>query len=365
MQNSAYYCHVNAIERVIAALNHQEPDRVPIWTLIDSSAVMRHFAPTDVDPTPLRDRSNSNSPLMAEVTAAALEGLGIDATFLVGMGLYNPFPREAATFQVLGSGSEGFTSIEDVRAYTPEMPTYEEIEAETVDRFRKFERLLGPDVFLVDQGGVSFDWAHNIIGLDLFCLALYDAPSDITRILEAFTERERIKAQVYANNELSSAYQIGGDIAGKNGVFFSPDYIRREIMPLFKRQIEPLKEKGIKIIYHSDGNIMEILDDLVDAGIDGLNPIETTAGMDLGLIKKRYGKNLVLIGNVDANIMTFGTPEEVAEDVRRCIRDAAAGGGFCLDTGAGEIMPGYPVENVIRFCEAAYEYGKYPLGSAL
>ena len=94
-----------------------------------------------------------------------------------------------------------------------------------------------------------------------------------------------------------------------------------------------------------------MLDDLIDAGIDALNPIETTAGMDMGLIRKRYGKNLALVGNVDANVMALGTVADVEREVQRCL-DETGGIGLLADSGAGELGPGFKVENVVAMCQA-------------
>jgi uroporphyrinogen decarboxylase len=132
-------------------------------------------------------------------------------------------------------------------------------------------------------------------------------------------------------------------------------------VPRLRKQLEPLKQAGIKVAYHSDGDITEIIDGLIDAGVDAINPIEPTSGMDLGALKKRYGRNLVFIGNVDANVMTMGNPAGVQREVRRCIREAAGGGGLFIDTGAGELMPWFPLDNILAMCRAVQDFGRYPL----
>jgi len=351
-------------ERVAAALNHEEPDRVPIWTLIDSAAVLRHFAPAGFDFSPLTEGQDSARPPLLELTARAARGLGIDVTFLCGTYALNPFPGESAEVFTRGAPDGPFKTVADLAGFTPEIPAYEDVAERFVERFRQAERLFQPDTMLVVQGGASLEWGHGTLGLEMFSTAIYDAPSDVGRILDACSERERIMAQIYADHRLAPAYQISCDIACKGRTFFSPDFLRRELIPRLKREIEPVKQAGIKVILHSDGDLTGILDDLVDAGIDGLNPIEPTAGMDLARVKKRYGKNLVLVGNADPNILTFGTRAQVEDEVRRCIRDAAPGGGYFLDTGAGEIMPIFPVENVICLCEAVRKYGRYPIDGA-
>jgi uroporphyrinogen decarboxylase len=107
---------------------------------------------------------------------------------------------------------------------------------------------------------------------------------------------------------------------------------------------------------------MEILDDLVEAGIDGLNPIDPSAEMDIGFIKQTYGDKLILVGNVDGSrILPFGTPDEVIEEVASCIRLASPGGGHFIQCGCGELMPDVPLENALAYFGAVKEFGKYPI----
>lgn len=122
-----------------------------------------------------------------------------------------------------------------------------------------------------------------------------------------------------------------------------------------------LIDAGIKVIFHSDGNLWQILDDLLNAGIDGLNPIEPLAGMDLGKLKRRYGKRLVLVGGIDCSVLLpLGTPEQIHNAVKEAIRVAAPGGGFFIGS-SSEITPSTPLENVLAFFEACRTHGRYPV----
>jgi len=347
-------------ERVLAALNHEEPDRVPIWTLIDNTDVLRHFTPPDFDDGPLvRDEAGTHKALL-DVTVRAAKGLRLDVTFLCDTWLMNPFPRENTDIQAYGATRSEFRSVADLAGFTPEIKPYEELVGPFVKTFNEIASEFAPEVLLVSQGSSCVEGAHNAVGLELFSVAIYDAPGDVGRILDAYTEQQRIKAQIYADHKLAPAYQVSCDIAFKGSTLFSPEFLRRELAPRLAREIEPVKQAGIKVILHSDGDVTGVLDDLIETGIDGLNPLEPTAGMDLAAIKRRYGRNLVLVGNADPNLVTFGSPETIDAEVRRCIGAAARGGGYFFDTGAGEIMPGFPAENVLRMCEAVRRFGRYP-----
>jgi uroporphyrinogen decarboxylase len=164
-----------------------------------------------------------------------------------------------------------------------------------------------------------------------------------------------------AREQLAPLFFIGDDIAYKNGLLFSPKFLRETFLPCLRACCEPLNNAGIKVIYHSDGNLMEIVDDLLEAGIAGLNPIETIAGMDLGVMKKRYGKNLILVGGIDCSqLIPLGTVADIRAAVKEAMRVAAPGGGLFIGS-TSEIVPATPLENVVAFYEACREFGRYPI----
>jgi uroporphyrinogen-III decarboxylase len=335
--------------------------------LIHNSAALRHFATVETDYDAL-----ARDPITLEFTKAhwdplmrlhidAAKALGIDVIFMVAGSPINPFTREVTETKSESKWDTDYLSLDDVSSYSPNMPQYDDLVRWYVPLMRKAVAMGGEDVMVVDQQGTCLETAWGTLGLQTFSMAMYDAPGEISRIIEEAAEAHRVFAQVYADHAISFAYQVSGDIAYKGTTMFSPDFMRREYFPRLAYQFEPLKEAGIKITYHTDGDVTDIIDDLIEAGVDALNPIEPTSGMDLAAIKRRYGKNLVLVGNVDANVMTMGTPSDVVRDVKRCLRDGGPGGGLFIDTGAGEIMPWYPLENVIAMCAAVHDCGGYPI----
>ena len=116
------------------------------------------------------------------------------------------------------------------------------------------------------------------------------------------------------------------DLGYKNGLFFSLDIYRNVLKPAHKRACDWAHERGVKVMLHSCGNIMEVIPDLIDAGFDGLNPLETKAGMDLIEVKKMYGSQLVLQGGIDVRKMTQA--DQIEEEVRTKITAAKVGGGY-------------------------------------
>ena len=118
---------------------------------------------------------------------------------------------------------------------------------------------------------------------------------------------------------------------------------------------------GALCIKHSDGNLMKILDMIIETGIDGINPIDPIAGMNIQKIKKMYGNRVCIIGNIDCgDLLTNGTPEQVIKAVKMCIKTASPGGGHILSS-SNSIHSGVKPENFLAMVEAAKKYGKYPV----
>ena len=139
------------------------------------------------------------------------------------------------------------------------------------------------------------------------------------------------------------------------------EHFVRHVIPVLKDLVDEAQRGGGKVAKHTDGNIYPILDLIVDTGIDGLHPIDPNAGMDLGDVKQKYGDRVCLMGNVDcAEILTWGTVEEVRDDVRRCLRQAAAGGGYICSS-SNSIHSAVKPKNYAALVSAIREYGHYPI----
>jgi uroporphyrinogen decarboxylase len=152
------------------------------------------------------------------------------------------------------------------------------------------------------------------------------------------------------------------DLGTQNGPLFSrQDYIKF-IKPYEKRMIEQIKKyTDAKIYRHCCGSIYEFIPDLIEIGVDILNPVQPLArDMDLKRLKKEFGKDIVFFGGVDIQQLLYKPVEEVKLGVRDAIHSLGSGGGYILGP-SHNIEPDTPVENVVAMYEAALEYGQYPL----
>ena len=153
---------------------------------------------------------------------------------------------------------------------------------------------------------------------------------------------------------------LEGDLAFNISTLMSPDQYRKFIKPYHEEIVSFCHEKGMKAVKHSDGNLWPILDDLVEAGFDGIHPFQPQC-MDIKEAKAHLTGKATVVGNIDCSfLLPFGTVEEVEKTVRETIAAAAPGGGYIISS-SNSIHPGCKPENYIAMVKAARKYGAYPI----
>ena len=147
---------------------------------------------------------------------------------------------------------------------------------------------------------------------------------------------------------------VHDDMVWTEGAIFSPDWYRRFVFPNYKRLLAPLIESGKKVIFTSDGNYTEFIDDIAATGVSGFVLEPTT---DMAHIARAYGKTHVFIGNADTRILLYGTREEIRAEVKRCMDIGKECPGFFMAVG-NHIPPNTPVENALCYNEAYEELSR-------
>jgi uroporphyrinogen decarboxylase len=152
---------------------------------------------------------------------------------------------------------------------------------------------------------------------------------------------------------------VSEDMGSQTGLMFSPELIREHLFPGMKRMIDLAHGAGVYVFHHNDGAIMRILPELVDLGIDLLNPIQWRAkGMDRVKLKAEYGNRLVFHGGMDnQEILPFGSVDDVRKEVRDNLELLGKGGGYILAP-CHNIQPVTPVENILAMYETCYLEGR-------
>jgi uroporphyrinogen decarboxylase len=229
--------------------------------------------------------------------------------------------------------------------------------------YSAFERigfLLPPNVRAIAILGKIFTCVWWLMGFEGMSLALADDPDLVPTVFEKVG---KFQFRVFENMLRFDSIGViwhADDIAYSTALLVSPRILRAHLFPRYKEMNRIAHERGVLAVYHSDGALQQVMEDIIDCQFDGLNPIEPKA-MDINEVKRKYGARISLLGNIDLGYtLTRGTPEEVKAEVRQRIHDLAPGGGYAV--ASSNSVPEYvPLANYNALRQAAFEYGCYPI----
>jgi uroporphyrinogen decarboxylase len=213
-------------------------------------------------------------------------------------------------------------------------------------------------------GGVVYEICWYMRGLERWFIDMMENPAFCEALLDrtlAFwiDYYTLFMAEI---GDLVDVVMIGDDLAGQSGPLFSPEFYRKIVKPRQKKLVRHIKSLSkARIWYHTCGSVMEYIPDLLDNGIDILNPVQTSAeGMDPTELKAMYGDRLTFWGGaIDTqHVLPFASSGEIREHVRRNLEVFKPGGGYVFNN-VHNIQAGVPPENIVALFDAALEFGYY------
>lgn len=256
-------------------------------------------------------------------------------------------------------------SIDDLDEYAwpdPKDPgRYEGLREEVKNVYETTDYALVADSIF---GGI-FECAWWLRGFEKFNVDMYKNPDFAEALLNKVVALYMEFYSQYLDQvgDYVQVVELGDDVGAQNGPIMSPALLRKYIKPRWKKLYDLIHSKTkAKIFHHSCGSIYPFIADLIEVGVDILNPLQPlAANMDIGKIKEQFGNKLTLHGGVDIQrALPLGTPNDVVEEVKRVIRSAAQNGGYIL-AGAHNIQADTPVDNIVTLFEAARKFGPYPI----
>lgn len=187
-----------------------------------------------------------------------------------------------------------------------------------------------------------------------FSYLLFDNPEEVDRRARDLFDRglERARKWIDAGAE---AIITASDLADNHGPFFNPEQMDRYVLPSLRKFAEKMKEAGVFSIIHTDGDMVPLLEGVVRSGVNAMQAVDPTAGMDLAETKRRVNGRLCLCGNVDCGLLMTGTPEKVYEAAKACLTAGAPGGGFVFGA-SNAVVNQTPIENYRAMMEAWREF---------
>ena len=338
-------------ERVFAALSRREPDRLPVLELAIDWKVMRGLGfrdyfrlveALDLDAVPVNQVlyllgwRRRLGPLVRRFRDGWGTGYRVTEELL-------PFPNR---FPI--------ACLEDLERYRPPRPEDDPLLAAVRLVARRCPQRA---VLLASRADFAASW--YLCGLDRLLLSYIEAPELALRLAEMVTAYyERLLPLAAAQG--AEIIVLTDDYAHKTGCLMSRDHFRRFILPGLRRVVGAVKGAGAFCVKHSDGDIGAIADLLVDTGIDALGPLEPAAGMDLAEVKCRYGDRVAVLGNVDVDLLSRGSRQEVERVTAELIRGVSPGGGHILSSG-NTLTSAVRPENYRAMLATARRLGGYPI----
>lgn len=202
---------------------------------------------------------------------------------------------------------------------------------ETVRLIDLIRERSGDRYFLMMHGDATFEIPDGNRMYE-FSYRLADEPEAVKAEAAAMVDRALIAAERYAAHGGLDGYALCADYCLNAGPFLSPKLFSAFVTPYLTRLIRGYRELGFYTIKHTDGNIMPILDQLIEANPHALHSLDPQAGVDIAEVKRRYGDRVCLIGNVNCGLLDTGTEDEVAASVLYALRSGMPGGGYIFST---------------------------------
>lgn len=356
---------MDAPERVLKAINHEEPDRVPAFeSAFTNNTIVKHYG---IDPKKAGYKGSYEFFLkvgidlvLSYVSLFPREFLKGRKGFVDEYGRVMRFEYYKDGTQILAYHGGHFKSFEDYESWEQPDPNLKS----RVDQFlagRKVQKEVNNAVFSIPATGSLMECTWEGFGIETFS-RIVSRHKQIKRVFDdrgSFTlELVKILAEKDAQMVL-----LWDDYGFKNGLFMRPELYREFIFPWLKRICDAAHKRNCKIILHSDGDLFEIFEDIINCGVDAINPIEpTTANPDYDIFKlyKKYGDKITFCGNLSPVMLAIGEIDEIEAYAKRLIRELAPGGGYIFSSGHS-INPSVTVDRFEAMHNIKRRYGFYPI----
>ncbi len=340
------------INRVIAALENREADRVPIgeffWTNFIRRAKQELDVGDDFNPytywdldmvvlNPNMDPHIKNVQVVEDTDEHKVVRTGFEATIEL-KGTY-PMPRYAdfdtKTYKDMETFE--FDDPRDPRRYTQAIDDQINSVADALNlglpSFVERVDSFAPNLCVFGSVCEPHEMIWRIVGTENILYKLGEDPGRVAVFIERLGDFlvGIAEAQIEAAKGKLSGLYIWGDVAYDRGMFFSPDYWRQVYKPQLRRICDVIHNAGLKAIYHGCGNASVLFEDMIDAGVDAYNPLEAKAGLDVVELKRQFGSRWAFNGNIDVRVLATNDRDTIRREILTKL-NAAKGGGYIIQS---------------------------------
>jgi len=346
---------MNSRDRVLAAFEHEEPDRVPCWCGASEEFWHKARKQLDLDDEGLRRRfrddfrrvhaeyTGPQFPLSEDAKSRTVFGIERQG---IGWGQPMAHPLSQAT-------------IKDVQEYPWPDPDWVDVGSikTQADAYGREYAILG--------GDWSPFWhdAIDLLGMENFLVKMYTEPKLVRALLSRVVDYYfKVSQKIFeAAADSIDIFFIGNDFGGQEGPLLGPELFDQFVLPHLVRFIDLGHAYGLKVQLHCCGGVAPLIPSMIRAGLDGLHAVQPSCrGMDIQELKKNFGDKILMNGAIDSRrVLIEGTPELVRQQTRDVLDIMMPGGGYVAGASHDTILEETPLENVLAMFDAVEEFGHY------
>ncbi len=353
-------------ERVLAAFEHEEPDRVPCWCGASVEFWEKARRRLQLDDEGVRVRlgddfrrvfaeyAGPEFPLSEGATSRTVFGIERQ-----GLGYGQPMSHPLAPAVLLRENEAAGATLREVHDYAwpePEWMDVSKIKAEA-QAYKGEYAILG--------GDWSPFWhdAIDLLGMENLYIKMYSEPELVDAVMQHLVDfYADVSRRIFdAAADSIDIFFIGNDFGSQTGPLLGPALFERFLLPHLKRLIDLGHSYGLKVQLHCCGGFAPLIPLLIEAGLDGLHAVQPDCrGMDLRTLKAEFGDKILFNGAIDSHhVLIDGTAEIVRKKTREVLDIMMPGGGYVAGASHDTILEETPLENVLEMFDTVREYGNY------
>ncbi|MGI6777814.1 MAG: uroporphyrinogen decarboxylase family protein [Acetivibrionales bacterium] len=334
-------------ERVLRVLNLGEPDRVPTFEWVIHPSIIKALTGQESEIEFIKQMDIDGISVGLSGKKEIIDSRHFIDEWGITRVSYDEYPNPIGN---------PIKNEKDLKKFKAPDPDADHLYSKIMTAMKE----VGKEKAVIGRVRDVFSQPRDLMGFEDFLMAFYLQPELVAALMEICVD---YSTRVAKNmKELGvEVIVIGDDIATNAGLLMNPEMFREQVMPYFTKLVHNFKDMGLYVIKHSDGDLRVIMDDLVQSGVDCIDPIDPLGNMDMKEMKKKYGGRVALKGNIDCvETLVNKTDEEVVNEVKQCILDGGLNGGLVISS-SNSIHSGINPHNYKVFLDAAKEYGVYPL----
>jgi len=342
-------------------VNHQEADRVPLCEVLIDYSIQSKFLGREVSADDVKTQIEFWTRAgydFIPIPVSMMTPGGVTDESKISRVLREKVQKERPDEQDPKAWNLEFTSFIHDREDFEKFPWDAAAELD-FSNLNQAGGLLPEGMKAIVVSGKIFTLTWMLMGFQNFSMKVIIDPQFVADVFKKVAEIQFSALETILTKDYVGAVWVVDDLAFGTGPMISPEALREHVFSWYAKMADRCHEEDRLFIMHSDGDVTSLMPDIIETGIDLLQPIDPTC-MDIVKMKKEYGDHISLVGNVANELLRSGTVEEVMEHTKHLLREVAPGGGYCV--GSGNSVPVWAkFENYMAMRDTTLKHGSYPI----